>query len=102
MLVPINNTSVKNITGEHHVHNMGHINLLGFGLPNQKYYLVNFHNFFDGIIRSKYFAENNTVIDYPNEVITINDITIPCNKYFPLQRMYNHLITINTIKDGDW
>lgn len=101
LTVSINNTRVKNITGEHQIDKKGTINLLGFGLPKQTFYLVDFHNFFDGILGSKYLAENNSIIDYAKEIITINEITIPFSKYFPSKKLSNHFITINTLKNGD-
>ena len=95
-------TMIKNITGDYCIKTKGTINLLGHRLPDQTYYEMNFHNFFDGILGSEYLAMTGGVLNYKNETLTIEETSLPFFKYIPAQKLYNHIVTINTLSDGDW
>lgn len=95
-------TSIKNISGNHKINRQGKANLIGHNLPPQKYYELNFHNFFDGIIGSEYLAKAEAKIDYAEELLTIDTLKIPFKKYFPSKKLNSYTIEIKTSKDGDW
>lgn len=96
------NTSIKNIAGNYTINRKGKANLLGFDIPKQTYYEINFHKFFDGIIGSEFLAKTNAVINYQNETVTIAKQEIPYSKFYPAKKNYNHIVTLPSDEDGDW
>ena len=94
-------TIVKNISGSHDVTQKGIINLLGGNLPEQLFYEMDFHAFFDGLIGSEYLAMCEGTVDYKNEVIHLLDKTFPFHKYFPTKKYYHHIVSIETQQNGD-
>lgn len=95
-------TTVKNISGTHVIDRKGSANFLGFDIPKQIYYEIDFHRFFDGIIGSEFFAETNTIINYRKQSVTIAGHEIPFYKFYPAEKSYNHIITLPCDRDGDW
>lgn len=100
-LQPINSI-IKNSSGCHHVSQKGFINLLGPEFPNQMYYEYDFHEFFDGIIGSQYLASSKAIINYNDETVTIAEKVIPFLKYFPSEKLFHHVVVIDTLQNGDW
>lgn len=95
--------TIKNITGTHIINRKAKYNFLGNNIPNQKYYEMSFHTFFDGIIGSEFLAKTNAVIEYETKTVRINNVVLPFKKYFPINtKTYNHIVTIPTENNGDW
>lgn len=97
-----NTTTIKNILGTHIISKKGKINLLGPNIPAQTYFVLKFHEFFDGIIGSEFMSKTNTLIDYKTNTICINGVKTSFKKYFPSNKYYYHTVTVETDKDGDW
>ena len=95
-------TSIKNISGKHKIERKCAINLLGNGFPRQDFYELEFHNFFDGILGAETLARLEGKINFPNNTVTLNGTVFEFRKYFPKTTTYNHVISCNTLINGDW
>lgn len=93
---------VKNFSGSQIAEKKSKANLLGYDLPLQTYYEIEFHTFFDALIGSEYFAKTGAQLDYKNETLKIDDKTFKFKKFFPAKKLYNHTVTVETLNDGDW
>ena len=60
--IPTKNKSIKNVAGTYNIKEKGKANLIGCNLPAQTYYVLKFHNFFDGLIGSEELAKNRAII----------------------------------------
>ena len=79
------------------------LNLLGHNLPQQKYFIAKFHDFFDGLLGTEFLAICKGAINYDNETLTLNDKIFQFKKYFlGKKKTSSHSIEIKTTKDGDW
>lgn len=101
-VIEVKNASVKNITGNHQVHRKGKLEFSDANIPPQMFYELKFHNYFDGILGSEFFAQNRARIDFAEENLVINKTIIPFQKYFIKNKIFNHTLEIETTKDGDW
>ncbi|XP_055617721.1 uncharacterized protein LOC129763032 [Toxorhynchites rutilus septentrionalis] len=95
-------TKIKNIFGTHTINKKCKLELLGPNIPALTYFVLTFHEFFDGIIGSEFMSKTNTFIDYKTGTICINGIETRFKKYFPSNKYYYHTVTVETDRDGDW
>lgn len=95
-------SQINNINGSIIIEKEGKANLIGFGLPLQNYHEIKFHKFFDGLIGAEFMAQTKAKLDFENETVSFENITVPFVKYHPLDYVYHHIITISTLSNGDW
>jgi hypothetical protein len=99
---PIEPKNIKSFNGTQTATKKVKANILGHGLPKQTFYEIEFHQFFDAIIGSEYFAKTDAELNYKTETIKMNGIMLKYKKYYPAKKLYCHTITLQTIKNGDW
>lgn len=93
---------IKNILGSQEVTSVGSIDLLGHDVPPQTYYILKFHEFFDGLLGSEFLARTGSIVNYKSMTLTIAKHKFKMKKYFPNIQSFCHTITIKTIGSGDW
>lgn len=98
----VKETKIKNTAGCKHVTEKGRINLLGDNFPNQTYYELKFHNFFDALIGSELMAKNQAIINFKEETFEIGNMKLKYEKYFPDKQLYSHNLEMETSVNGDW
>lgn len=80
-----NPSKIKNINGSfkltHYVETNPFFNYCN--LPEQKYYLFKFHDFFDGLIGFESLRTLGAVIDTAKNTLTINNVTIALKRKYP-------------------
>lgn len=95
-------TTAKNIFNTQEVKQKCTLNILGNKLPPQTFYILNFHEFFDGILGSESMAKMKATINFDKDEIILNNIPFTYKKYFPTTKTINNVITCDTTKNGDW
>lgn len=101
---------IKNINGEHLVNEYVLFNAFlhyDHSLPNQKFFVFEFHNYFHGLIGYETLSSLEAIIDTANDCLIIKNLAIPFNKRFlePLSLNCNEtkIVTIPTTNtDGDF
>ena len=63
---------------------------------------LNFIIFFDGLIGAEFMAQTEAKLDFENDTVSFENITVPFVKYHPLDYVYHHIITISTLSNCDW
>lgn len=99
---PVNDISIKNISGSNNVTKKGYINFFNGSFKPFPFYELRFHKFFDGILGSETLAKLNGKLDYVTETLCLDNKRIKFQKYFPSIKMYNSTISIDTTGNGDW
>lgn len=77
---------IKNITGTHSVNQYTYFNpfaKFSKTLPNQKFFLFKFHNYFDGLIGFETLRSLHAIIDTKSNSLKIGEVIIPLEKKYP-------------------
>lgn len=95
-------TNIKNVCGTNKVTEKGKIDLFNGAFKPLSFYVLKFHNFFDGLIGSETLAKLKAHINYENGTITLLDKQFSYAKYYPAKTLYNYSVTLETTNNGDW
>lgn len=102
MTETVPNIQIKNVCGINNVTKKGKIDLFSGAFKPLSFYILKFHNFFDGIIGSETLAKLKAHINFENETITLLEKQFSYSKFYPTKQFYNHFVTIETTNNGDW
>lgn len=98
----INDFPVKNVSGTFNVTQKGKLDLFDNLFEPFTFYELKFHNFFNCILGSETMARLDAKIDYKRNHINLKGNIFKFSKFFPTQKQFNHIITVDTCNDGDW
>uniref|UniRef100_A0AB38Z1R9 RNA-directed DNA polymerase n=1 Tax=Pitica errantivirus TaxID=3078414 RepID=A0AB38Z1R9_9VIRU len=98
----IPNTTITNVRGKNNVSEKGTLDIFKGSFKPLPFYVLKFHQFFDGLIGSESLAKLNAKINFETSTITLLEKQFAYAKYFPTKQLYNHSVTLETTNNGDW
>lgn len=93
---------IRNLSGEHCIDQYTYVNpFVNFrkDLPNLKFFLFRFHDYFDGLIGYESLRTIGAVIDTASNTLAINNDVIPLKKKFPTKEQLNFHESETLVKD---
>lgn len=95
---------VRNFYGTQTVSSKGKAKLLGPDMPPIDVYELKFHDFFDGLLGTESLSQQNAIINYKDSTLSFGNFAVKFKKFYilPKDDYFNHFITVDTDKDGDW
>lgn len=93
---------IDNAAGQHVITTKGTLRFDNFDTPPLDFYEHKFSNQFQGVIGTPTLASYNARIDYESGTLTLNGIKHKFKKHYPPSMERRHLMTIETVTNGDW